>query len=166
MNLKNYTSDVPASQTIFKIQSILIKARVTNIAMDYGPDGEVIAVTFGVQVVAEKPPMLIRMPANVDACQRALWTAYVDGDKTYTAASGDEYIGWGNKKKKRSDFREQAKRTAWKIVQDWLEVQLSMIALEQAEFAQVFLPYFWDGKQSFYSRLKQDNFLALPPSPS
>jgi hypothetical protein len=60
-------------------------------------------------------------------------------------------------------LREQSGRTAWKLMQDWVEVQLSLIAMQQAEFIQVFLPYVWVGKQTFFDRIKNDNYLALGP---
>jgi hypothetical protein len=58
-------------------------------------------------------------------------------------------------------LRDQATRTAWKLVQDWVEVQMSLIEMQQAEFLQVFLPYVWDGKKTFYSALKDQGFKML-----
>lgn len=161
MKIKNYTSNVPKSQTIWRIQQILIAAKVSSISMDYQPNGEVAAVTFALQTDLTAQPIPVRLPAELDACHDALWRDYVAGDKTRKTNDGDEEIYWGNKKKKKSDFRDQAERTAWKIVQDWLEVQLSMIHLRQAEFVQVFLPYVWDGKQTFYARIKQGGMAML-----
>lgn len=162
MNLKNYTSEIPASQTIFRIQQILLKAGVSSINMDYGPSREVVAITFAIQIDAARAPVLVRMPANVEAAQQALWLDYADGDKL----TGDgEAIAWNaRKQKRRKDFLEQGERTAWKIVQDWIEVQLAMIQLKQADFVQVFLPYVWDGKRTFYGRLKDSGFKALMPA--
>jgi hypothetical protein len=56
----------------------------------------------------------------------------------------------------------QANRTAWKLWQDWLEVQMSLIEMEQAEFVQIFLPYFWDGRRSYYDMVKEGGFKMLP----
>lgn len=161
MKIKNYTSNVPKSQTIWKIQQVLIASKVSSISMDYHPNGEVAAVTFSIQTDFAKQPIPVRLPAELDACQNSLWRDYVAGDRTRKTNDGDEEIQWGNKKKKKSDFRDQAERTAWKIVQDWLEVQLSMIHLNQADFVQVFLPYVWDGKQTFYARIKEGGLAML-----
>ena len=57
---------------------------------------------------------------------------------------------------------EQAARTAWKLVQDWIEVQVSMIVMKQAEFLEVFLPYVWDGRQTYFESVKSGAFKALP----
>ncbi len=50
-------------------------------------------------------------------------------------------------------------------MQDWLEVQLSMIAMRQADFVQVFLPYVWDGQRTYYQALKDSGFRAMLPAP-
>ena len=59
-------------------------------------------------------------------------------------------------------LRQQAERTAWKLLQDSLEVEISRLKLQQTEFLQVFLPYVWDGEQTFYERLKAGGFKQLP----
>jgi hypothetical protein len=38
-----------------------------------------------------------------------------------------------------------------------------MIQMKQAETLQVFLPYVWDGQQTFYQRLKESKFRAMLP---
>ena len=55
----------------------------------------------------------------------------------------------------------QAARTAWKLVQDWVEIQMAMVKMQQAELTQVFLPYMWDGKQTLYMAYKANNFKQL-----
>ena len=64
----------------------------------------------------------------------------------------------------KAKIEAQAGRTAWKLWQDWLEVQMSLIEMEQAEFVQIFLPYFWNGKQSYYDQLKEGGFKMLGPA--
>ena len=39
---------------------------------------------------------------------------------------------------------------------------MSLIQMKQAEWMQVFLPYVWDGRQTFYDRLKGEGFKGLP----
>ena len=131
MFLKNYTSEVPVNQTIYRIEQVLIKCG-------------------------------IRLPADKNKALDALWLNYVDGDKLN--AKGDAIESWsGRKKKRRVDFAEQAARTAWKIVQDWIEVQMSMIQMKQADTLQVFLPYIFDGKRTYYQALRESNFRGLLP---
>jgi len=161
MFLKNYTSEVPVTQTIARIEHALIKAGVSGIAKEYSPtgNGEIFAITFTLRV-EPMPPITIRLPADKDAAQQALWLNYADG---YELTADGKGVQHGTKKKRKGDFRQQAERTAWKLVQDWIEVQLSMIQLKQADFLQVFLPYVWDGRQTYYQALKANQFRAMLP---
>ena len=61
---------------------------------------------------------------------------------------------------------EQAQRTSWKILYDWVQVQVSMIQLQQAEFIEVFLPYCYDREadKTFYEKLKGNGFKQLGPA--
>ena len=153
MFLKNYTSNVPVSETIHNIEKVLIKCGVSGIEKQYGPAMEVIAVVFHIQPDPKSQRFTIRLPVNKERAQDALWLDYVDGDPV-EKMKGDERVGgWSpRKKKKRSDFAQQAERTAWKIIQDWVEVQMSMIQTRQADFVEVFMPYLFDGKQTIYQR--------------
>ena len=160
MNIKNYTSDVASHVTINRIQQLLISAKVNGITMEYGPNGEIIALLFHVELDQKYS---IRLTANVDGVQDTLWKDYVGSDKL--SSDGQSlYCNWRRKKKKRADFRQQAEKTAWKLQQDWVQVQLSLLLLQKVDFLQVFMAYLWDGKQTFYNRLKDGGMLALPSS--
>jgi hypothetical protein len=52
---------------------------------------------------------------------------------------------------------------AWRIVKDWLEVQLAMVQAGLVKFEQVFLPYAQDPKtgQTVYEQLKEKQFSSL-----
>lgn len=66
----------------------------------------------------------------------------------------------------KKSFYEQAVRTAWRIQQDWVEVQMSLIKLGQADFREVFMAFIWDGetKQTFFETMRGNNFKQLPES--
>lgn len=157
--LKNYTSDVPVSKTIFKIEQVLIQCGVLGITKEYGTNAEVTAIRFHIPVHDRE--MTVRLPADAEKALDALWLNYVDGDEL--TADGLELTWKSTKRKKRADFLAQAHRTAWKIIQDWIEVQMSMIQMKQAEQAEVFMPYIWDGKETIYNRIKNSGFRALLP---
>lgn len=148
MFLKNYTSDVPVSQTIYRIEQVLIKCGVSGINKEYLSGGKVAAIMFCIELQPGKP-MNVRIPVNEERALEALWNNY----KTASP----------NGSKMKSDFVEQSRRTAWKIVQDWVEVQMSMVQMKQADFREVFLPYFWDGKRTFFTMVKDSGFRALLP---
>ncbi len=143
MKLKNYTSNVPESRTIARIEECLAEAGASGISKDFA-EGRLTALTFRVSLPSGRP-MSIRLPANSDG----VFTAMMKEVKRPRASTAGK-------------IREQASRTAWKLMQDWVEVQLSLIQMQQADFVQVFLPYVWDGKSTFYEQLKAKNFLALP----
>lgn len=143
MNLKNYTSEVPAGSSMMKIEKCLVAAGATNISKKY--DGGICtAITF--RMMVNNLPLFFQLPAKVESCFEVLW-------KEVKRPRPD------TKKK----IREQSERTAWKIVCDWVEVQLSMIQLEQAEAMEVFLPYAYDPAkdETFYQKLKNNNFKQL-----
>lgn len=156
MNLKNYTSDVPAGVTISRIQNLLIEAKVNGITMEYGPNSEIVALLFHVHLDRSYS---IRLTANVDGVHDTFWKEYVGKDRLN--AEGTALLWPRNKKKRKADFRQQAERTAWKLQEDWVRVQLSLLLLQKVDFLQVFMAYLWDGKQTFYQRLKNTDFLAL-----
>ncbi len=93
----------------------------------------------------------IKLPAQVEAVLEFLWNDYVATHSKIRKLP-----------KCKEDFREQATRTAWKIQQDWVQVQMSLIKLKQADFLQVFMGYLWDGKQSYYQAVEAGKFKALP----
>lgn len=160
--LKNYTSNVPVSNTIHRIEQVLIRCGAKSIAKEYGSTGNITAIVFTIEIENGRT-MPVRLPANEDAAWNALWLDYVDGDKLN--AEGTHVTYPSQKKKCKANFKEQAERTAWKIVQDWVEVQMSMIQLRQAETMQVFMPYAWDdrAKVTFYDRMKLNGFRAMLP---
>ena len=151
---------MPVSETVHRIEKVLIKCGVLGITKEYGNTaGDIMAIRFHVKT--EGPDLTIRLPVNKERCLDALWEDYVDGDKL--SADGKS-IQWSSRKKKRkSDFEEQAARTAWKIVQDWVEVQMSMIQTRQAETVEVFLPYIYDGRETVFNRIKAGGYRALLP---
>jgi hypothetical protein len=165
MALKNYTSDVPVSRTLFEIEEMLIQSGVSGITKEYAPSppGKVTAVLFHLVIDANRPPVTVRLPANEEGALNVLWKQYVGADELDPSGKQLKWGGHGNKKRNRESFRQQAERTAWRIVKDWIAVELSRTLMAQSDFREVFLSYIWDGRQTFFERLKGDGFLALGP---
>jgi hypothetical protein len=128
-----------------KIEKNLVAAGATDISKKY-KDQICIGITFRM-LIAGQMPMFFQLPANIEPCFNVLW-ADVRRPKADT----------------KQRIREQAERTAWKIISDWVEIQLSMILLKQAEPLQIFLPYVYDPatEQTFFEKLKDNNFKGLP----
>lgn len=147
MNLKNYTSSVPALTTISYIEAYLADAGVSGVTKEFGPNKEPSAVYFHVEDGQKK--FTVRLPAKVSDVQDYLWREFITGRKNKTS-------------KTKEDFAEQASRTAWKIQLDWVQVQISLIKLKQADVVQVFMAYIWDGEQTVYDKIKGAGFKQLP----
>lgn len=75
MNLKNYTSSIPADQTIARIERLLVDVGASGIAKEY-QSGVVTALMFRIRMSPEQPEATIKLPANVEACVNAFWKEY------------------------------------------------------------------------------------------
>lgn len=148
MNLKNYTSSVPAHQTISYIEAYLAECGVDGIAKEYDSTKRPCALFFRVTLGEKK--FCIRLPAKIAEVQESLWRDYCTSHS--------------RPRKVKEDFAEQAARTAWKIQHDWVQVQMSLVKLKQVDFIQAFLAFIWDGSQTYYDYLKAGKFKALPES--
>lgn len=146
MNIKNYTSKIAVESTIARIECKLAAMGATHIMKTYGEKSKVLSVVFNIPDRDKSIP--IRVPANVKGCFDAMWRQYCI-NHTHPRDSAKPKI------------YEQAERTAWKLVQDWIEVQVSMVEMKQAEPLQVFLPYAWDGKQTYFELMRSGGFKQL-----
>jgi hypothetical protein len=145
--IKNYTSEVNPATSISKIEHLLSSAGATDISKSYS-DGECTAIRF--RIVIEQLPHFFELPAKVDAVYNIFM---------------NERIKKNDPVVKRA-CAEQARRTAWKIVSDWVEIQIAMIKMDQAEVAQVFLPYAFDPQSNttLYDRIKKGGYKLLTNS--
>lgn len=146
MNLKNYTSEVPASSSMGKIEKLLVEIGANHINKEYR-DKVCVGLTFLITYNSQTVPF--KLEARVDACFKVLWKE-ISRPKEGT----------------RERCMMQAEKTAWKILCDWVEVQCSMIMLEQAEILQMFLPFVYDmrSNQTYFEKLKAGGYKALLPN--
>jgi hypothetical protein len=149
MYLKNYTSEVAVDVTIPRIEKFLVAAGADGIQKMYTNE-RLTAIMFLIDFEPGKQ-VTIRLPSNADKCTDALWQDY--------------QMAVPKGRKTRDDFIDQGERTAWKLVQDWVEVQISLIKLKQVETLQVFLGYVWDGEKDFYTQVKNTQYRALLSEP-
>lgn len=142
MNLKNYTSTVPVPKTMARIEEILMESGATGIAKEF-KDGHVDAVFFRLEV--DGKDIAVRLPANPNAVYESLRKQCVRP----RPGTLDR-------------IREQAERPAWKIQQDWLEIELTKLRLKQTEPLQAFMAYLWDGRRTLFEVYRERGFKALP----
>jgi hypothetical protein len=144
MNIKNYTTEVPANRSIEYIEKLLIEFGARNIMKEYSPEGKCAAMSFMIEMEGMKLPF--RLPANAD-----------------------KIFAWLKKKKPQAqvkNLKEQAERIAWKQQYEWLHLQLGMIEMNQLEKLEAFFPYLYDinKQQSYYAKIKEGKFQNLLPS--
>lgn len=122
MPIANYTTKVDAGRTCAEIAARLGKAGARSVATDYDEQGEPVGVTFLLLVPhgSEMRPMSFRLPSRWEGVLKALESSAAPKNLRTEA---------------------QARRVAWRIVQDWIEAQLAIIEADVATMREVFLPY-------------------------
>ena len=125
MNLKNYTSSVSVVNSINKIEHRLVSAGATHIAKVYDDEKNVKGITF--QIPVNDKPLIFKLPAKSESVFNVLWGG-VRRPRPET----------------KENIQQQAARTAWKLLSDWVDIQISLIKIQQVELLEVFLPYCWD----------------------
>lgn len=144
MPILNYTTSVEAAKSIGEITGILSRFSARTIVTDYDDNGNVSGIGF--VILIEGLPLSIRLPCNVDGVYDSLCNAK----------------GVPN----RSKTKLQARRVAWRILKDWLEAQLALYQIGQAEMAQVLMPYAIDsGGRTAYQMFKDSHMRQLQAAP-
>jgi hypothetical protein len=149
MALKNYTSSVSAARSISFIETKLAKNGARQILKLYDDNGRVSGICFIIPFNGRDVPY--KLPARLDECEKALRA-------NLSSRSRPETI---------KKIADQAERTAWKIISDWVEVQMAMIELSQVEMIEVFLPYIYDHQRgkTYFELMKDRGFKGLLPAP-
>jgi hypothetical protein len=144
MNIKNYTSSVPVERSVMLIEHQLSRAGASTISKWYDENKDLAGISF--QIVTNGIPMVFRLPAKWKECEKV----FVREIRRPTP-------------QKTQSAKEQAQRTAWKILYEWVMIQVSLIELQQAEVIEVFLPYYYDPgtDKTFFERLKGSGFKQL-----
>lgn len=144
MNLRNYTTEVPASKSINNIEELLVNFGARNIMKEYSPTGKVEAISFIMEIDNMKLPF--RIPGKVK-------NGYMWLRKKYPRASDKILL-------------ERAERMVWKQQYDWVHMQFSQIELDQMEKMEAFFPFLYDVQKrvTYYDNVKAGGFKALLPS--
>ena len=141
MPLLNYTTKVPSSRTISEVQKILALAGARQVLTEFGPGGSPVGIAFA--VATPNGERHYHLPADVAAVAQVMKSDPGTPKPLQTP--------------------EQAERVAWRIIKDWLEAQLAIVATQMVAFDQVMLPYMSAGAggRTVYD-LYLDQQLALP----
>jgi hypothetical protein len=132
MPIKNYTSNVDSYTSLGELQGALARGGATRILINYD-GGKPIGVMFSLQ--NERGIMNFALPANVEGVLEVF------------------------RNQKVSANRDQAERTAWRNIRDWVLAQMAFIESGAVKMDEVFLPYLTDGNRTIYQLYKSGQLL-------
>lgn len=142
--IKYYTSGIPAQKSISKIEELLAKHGATDILKQYD-NGLLSSIYFSIEL-KDGTRLAFKLPARVDKVKDVL----IKEMKRPREGTVN-----------RIDC--QAEKTAWKLLADWVEIQLTLVDLDQAEIVEVFLPHLYDPskQQTLFDKVKVTNYKFL-----
>jgi formyltetrahydrofolate synthetase len=142
VNIKNYTSQVPAKRSIQRIEDCLIKHGAKNI-IKMVENERIVGLAFVVDINGKEYPF--KLPARIKKIENHF------KNKGHMSPSAEKKA------------IEQAERTAWKLLYELIEIQMSLIYLDQTEIMEIFLPYLYDTKEenTFFEKMKINDFKML-----
>jgi hypothetical protein len=146
MKIRNYTSSVAVDKSLAEIEQLLVDIGANHFSKFYNEKKELAGVLF--QMLIGGTMQTFQLPAKPKAVEKVMLSE-VKRPRRGT----------------RDKIQKQAARTAWKLLEEWVHIQVSMIQMEQAEAIQVFLPYVFDieSQQTYFDRLKENAFKQLQP---
>lgn len=142
INIKNYTSQVPVKRSVQRIEDCLIKYGAKNI-IKIIEGGKITGLAFVIDVNGVDYPF--KLPARIDRIHRY----FKDKSTTGKTSIQRSY--------------EQAERTAWRLLQELIEIQMSLVYLEQVDMMEIFLPYMYDAErnETLFEKMKNNDFKLL-----
>ena len=123
--IKNYTSN--SKQTFDKIQKILSSHKANQILFEYDDNGKLKSLSFSLKI-ADKT-IGFKLPARVESVEAIF---YQNKKPRYS---------WREAEPLDDKEKDQAYRTAWANIRDWLDAQMALIDTGQVKIEEVFLPY-------------------------
>lgn len=139
MALLNYSTTVDAYKTVAEIEQMLVRHGAKSIMKSY--EGEdVTSLSFLIDTGNGNIP--VKLPVRLDDVLQVL----TEQKKAYPKANIKA-------------TREQANRVAWRILKDWIEVQMALLDMQMVKFEEIFLSYIEtaDGK-TVYEKLEEKHF--------
>jgi hypothetical protein len=140
MPLKNYTTEVEPETTSGQLIAMLATKGARHVSIHYDESGKPTGLQF--MVIVESRPLTFNVPVKHKEVKAA-----VDADKKIEP------------RYKRGDY---GRRIAWRLLKDWVEVQMAFVECGQAELAEVFLPYAIDRDGLTAYQSFKTNLLRLP----
>ena len=143
-DVKNRTSQVPIEKSIADIEKRLVSIGAKNINKQYDEDGLLVGIVFLVLINSETHAF--KLEAKVDDIE-AVMREQVSRPRPGTYEK----------------IKDQANRTAWKLLKDWIDIQALMILFNQRSVLQTFLPDHYDVENTttFFQRIEKSGTKLL-----
>lgn len=143
--IKNYTSN--SKQTFDVIQKCLVSHGAQQIMFEYQSDGKVKSLNFALSVTNRLCGFTL--PARVEKVEAIF------------LANKKPRYDWQKSEPLTQDEKDQAYRTAWANVRDWITAQMAFIETEQAKIEEIFLPYLIVGEdnKTLYEGMAVNKFM-------
>jgi hypothetical protein len=139
MALKNYTTKVPANRSVQEIQEILQKHGASGVLMEYESNtGRISSLSF--KITTNGQDWGFRLPLKWREAKRVMT------EQNIQRAWDEDYCY----------------RVAWRILRDWVDVQMALVELEVVQLQEVFLPYLVQKNgQTLFENIVTDPSLLL-----
>ena len=139
------TSQIPAQRSISFIEEQLVEHGARKILKLYNNEKLIVGICFDLPMEGKEIPY--KLEAKIEECEIMLLRSL--GPKT--------------RKETRKKVPKQAERTAWKILSDWVEIQMARVELGQIEITEAYLSYLYDHKtdQTLYEKIKKKGLSNL-----
>ena len=139
MAILNYTTTVDAFKTVSEIEYILMKHKAKSIMKEYSSE-QIVGLSFLIDTGRQQIP--VKLPVKIAECYEILKREKQNGSGNVNATM------------------DQAERTAWRILKDWVAAQMALLDIEMVKFEEIFLPYIVDTSgRTMFERLEQQQFL-------
>ena len=143
-------TEVAAEKSAFEIETMLIENGCEKIAKEF-ESGRIKSIYF--QIATPDANVPFTLPVNVDAIYQMFYNEKKASPRF-----------WQMDQTKERRLRDQAERTAWRIIWHWLKSQLALIQTQMVTVTQVFLPYMLVAEnETLYQRLAGGGLAALMP---
>lgn len=145
--LLNYSTKVPPSKSISEIHDALRRGGARAIMTEYDDEGEASGVAFSIIVADQQRSFTL--PVRHDAVKKVLeqhrHSKLTSTQKAYleTSIKRPEWV-------------------AWRVLKDWVEAQMAIVATEQVTLTQVMLPYMRVGTDKTLYEAFEERHFALP----
>jgi hypothetical protein len=140
--IRNYTSSVPVERSVDHIEKALVEAGAMNVMKLY-KDKVISGIAFILEINGKQFPF--KLPARVQEVEKI----------------------FASSQKRRLEITEtnklQAARTAWKLLSDWIDIQLTFIGMKQAQFMEIMLAFSYNPMkdETFYQSIEKRGFEML-----